>query len=253
MSKCVKILLFIVIFKGGSLSIGIAQDNPLSPVIELFTSEGCSGCPAADELLKEISLAREKEGKPVLALAFHVTYWNRLGWIDSFSNEQYTARQKFYVDHKKVAQLYTPQAIVNGAHEFVGSNRIAFGNALSQVEGDRASFQLTASAEYRKDSIYLSYKVDRAPRGALLNVAVVEISAERKVTRGENRSRTLKHFNVVRYFTTLKLRRAGFLTFPAVPALSTANSQIVLYIQELSTLDIVAAVKISIEEKRETP
>src|SRR5687767_13637081 len=64
------------------------------PVVELFTSEGCSSCPAADELLQEMSIIRRNEGKPFIALSFHVTYWNRHGWIDSFSNEAYSNRQK---------------------------------------------------------------------------------------------------------------------------------------------------------------
>src|SRR5687768_10693889 len=118
MKKIITLFLFIGTFNIGFIS-NIAKENSGMPVVELFTSEGCSSCPAADELLKEMLGIRQNEGKSFIALAFHVTYWNRLGWLDSFSNEAYTDRQKKYQARLKLPNLYTPQAIVNGEKEFI--------------------------------------------------------------------------------------------------------------------------------------
>src|SRR5688572_5408621 len=115
-------------------------------VVELFTSEGCSSCPAADELLKEVAVKREREGKTFIALAFHITYWNHLGWIDPYSQETFTERQKMYSSVLKQPQIYTPQAFINGAHEFVGSNAIAFRDSLAKAEKRKSSFSIEAHA-----------------------------------------------------------------------------------------------------------
>src|ERR1700743_69163 len=86
-------------------------------VIELFTSEGCSSCPPADELVAKIQ--KENKDKPVYILAYHVDYWDRLGWKDSFSNADFTKRQNSYAKVLRLQSVYTPQIIVNGKTEFV--------------------------------------------------------------------------------------------------------------------------------------
>src|ERR1700749_1590133 len=88
------------------------SDTRSFAVVELFTSEGCSSCPPADELVAKIQ--KEDNGKPVYILAFHVDYWNRLGWKDVFSSADYSARQQQYARWLKSSEGYTPQAIVNG-------------------------------------------------------------------------------------------------------------------------------------------
>src|SRR5262245_4669569 len=91
-------------------------------VLELYTSQGCSSCPPADALLSE--LARERE-VPVIALAYHVDYWNRLGWRDPFSSRDWSARQGQYVRVMKLDSAYTPQLVINGSRQVVGSNAFA--------------------------------------------------------------------------------------------------------------------------------
>src|ERR1700744_6104626 len=88
-------------------------------VIELFTSEGCSSCPPADALVARVQ--KESNDKPVYILAFHVDYWNRLGWKDVFSSAEYSERQNQYARWLKLSSVYTPQIVVNGRTEFVGS------------------------------------------------------------------------------------------------------------------------------------
>src|SRR5438270_9575711 len=90
-------------------------------VIELFTSEGCSSCPAAEKLVASVAAENLTS---VFILAYHVDYWNRLGWKDGFSNAAYTARQTRYAEVFNLPSAYTPQIVVNGKTEFVGSNAI---------------------------------------------------------------------------------------------------------------------------------
>ena len=118
-----KILLFVTLVIGFLIVHCVSRVEGLKPVavIELFTSEGCSSCPPADKLLAETIQQAEKSKRNIFCLAFHVDYWNRLGWIDSFSSKQFTARQKMYVEALNINGAYTPQAIVNGTTEFVGS------------------------------------------------------------------------------------------------------------------------------------
>ena len=98
-----------------------AQMNPV--IVELFTSQGCSSCPAADKNLTELLRKAELEGQPVYGLSFHVDYWNYIGWKDPYSSKQFTARQQAYRDHFEAESTYTPQMVVNGTTEFIGSNK----------------------------------------------------------------------------------------------------------------------------------
>src|SRR5262245_43259594 len=88
-------------------------------ILELFTSEGCSSCPPADKLLPELT----KLGSNIIPISFHVDYWNRLGWVDPFSSSNYSDRQRKYGEQFKLESIYTPQLVVNGEYELVGSNR----------------------------------------------------------------------------------------------------------------------------------
>jgi hypothetical protein len=106
-------------------------------VLELFTSEGCSSCPPADELLAKIQ--KEAQGKDIYLLAYHVDYWDRLGWKDVFSNADYSKRQEQYGRWFNSSQIYTPQLIVNGKAEFVGSNEAAIRNAISDQLSTKAN------------------------------------------------------------------------------------------------------------------
>ncbi|MES2112408.1 MAG: DUF1223 domain-containing protein [Bacteroidota bacterium] len=97
-------------------------------VIELFTSEGCSSCPSADALVARVE--KEATDKPVYILAYHVDYWNRLGWKDAFTSPEYSARQSQYADWLNLSSVYTPQIVVNGRKEFVGSEEGTLRNAI---------------------------------------------------------------------------------------------------------------------------
>jgi hypothetical protein len=171
----------------------MAAERPV--VVELFTSQGCSSCPPADELLA--TLADRPE---VLALAFHVDYWNRLGWTDPFSSAWATARQSAYATLMGSSQVYTPQAVVDGGRDVVGSDRAAMESAIAAARSDPSvPVALTASDEA------LQVAVDpTAPTDAVLWLVGFDDRHETPVRRGENAGRTLVNRNVVRSLTRLE-------------------------------------------------
>ena len=107
-------------------------------VLELFTSEGCSSCPPADELLPELA----KLDSNIIPLSFHVDYWNRLGWTDPFSSSENSDRQRIYADFWKLESVYTPELVINGEYEVVGSNRSAAENAINKILQEKSKVKI---------------------------------------------------------------------------------------------------------------
>jgi hypothetical protein len=170
----------------------LAAERPV--VVELFTSQGCSSCPPADALLS--TLADRPE---VLALAFHVDYWNRLGWTDPFSGPWATARQTAYAAQIGSGQIYTPQAVIDGRSDVVGSDREAMESAIATARSEPAvAVVLTTSGSG------LQVAVDpTAPTDAVLWLVGFDDRHDTPVRRGENAGKTLVDRNVVRSLTRL--------------------------------------------------
>src|SRR5580698_5275704 len=111
---------FLVLAIGVPLA--LAADRPVPVIVELFTSEGCSSCPAADRMLARLEQTQPVPGAQVVAIEEHVDYWNQLGWTDPFSSPQYRRRQNDYAVAFKAEDIFTPQMVVNGQTAFVGSD-----------------------------------------------------------------------------------------------------------------------------------
>lgn len=169
-------------------------------VVELFTSEGCSSCPSADAALRELEAAQSVPGVEVIALGQHVDYWNRLGWQDPFSSAQFTQRQQWYAQGFKEGN-YTPQAVVNGRYEFVGSRKSTLAQTVAQAaQAPRATVALARTATA------ITVKVSNLPTGtkaASVELALTETGLSSQVGRGENSGRRLRHAAVVRILRTL--------------------------------------------------
>lgn len=186
-----------------------ASSEPSSRVVlvELFTSEGCSSCPPADALLQQVNGTRTASGQLIVGLSEHVTYWNDLGWVDPFSSSIYTSRQGAYVSRLQLESAYTPQMVVNGSEEFVGSNRNALLEAMVK-EGQRPpSVDLRIlSASVSEGQITVSFSAaDHAARGNVdLMAAISEDTAHSKVARGENSGRFLTHAAVAQTLTRVE-------------------------------------------------
>ena len=182
-------------------------------VVELFTSEGCSSCPPADELLGRLRQDLAAKNIQVIPLGFHVDYWNSLGWKDRFSSADFTQRQEQYTHALKVDGPYTPEMVVDGAVEFVGNDA---GRAQSTIR-QQASQLETAEVKIGSagaDQLTIQVKGPAAPANggnALVMLAITEDNLSSQVRSGENGGRTLHHAAVVR-----ELRQVGSLQSGAI-------------------------------------
>lgn len=222
-------------------------------VAELFTSEGCSSCPPADEVLRRLAAGELTDTADVVAIGEHVDYWDRLGWRDRFSSSLYTARQSAY--SAKVFRsdsIYTPQLVVDGTYESVGSD----------VAGVRRAVAMAA----RQPKAAVTINVERAiveglrvqvhvevPASLTMNepadvlVAVTEDRLVSRVQRGENGGRTLMHAAVARMLTTAGALTPGDRSYSAVADVSistewnASNLRIVAFVQERDSRRIIGA------------
>lgn len=206
-------------------------------VVELFTSEGCSSCPPADAVAAKL-LEDYKEN--VFVLGFHVDYWNYLGWKDNFSSSAYSARQQQYGNIFQLNSVYTPQVIVNGTQQFVGSEKNKLYDAVKQALQQSTASEIKISAIADGNIIKVAYTAHAA--NAILNFALVQKHATTKVQRGENSGSTLQHVNVVRDFTTLRADTTNYkmeLTLPG--GLLKDDCAIIAFVQNDKTWEISAA------------
>jgi hypothetical protein len=167
-----------------------AADVPRPIVVELFTSQGCSSCPPADEVLGELSRRSD-----VLPLAFHVDYWDRLGWKDPFSSAAATARQRSYASWLSAPTIYTPQMVIDGRTDVVGSYRDRVLAAIDKARAVSVVVPLTLSV--RDDAIDVRIGGAEA-KPAKLWLVGFDRHHVTKIGAGENGGRTLSEFNVVR-------------------------------------------------------
>jgi hypothetical protein len=190
--------------KAGDASVAHVESSLVrQPVlVELFTSEGCSDCPPADALLARLDATQFVQGAQVIVLSEHVTYWNRLGWSDPFSLEEISQRQSTYARRFGLDSVYTPQAVVDGAAQMLGSDPRAIGNAVAAAAQKQKPELLIEGAHWNGDAIVFGVK---SPGGldGVLTVALAESATQSRVARGENAGRTLQHVAVVRLMQTM--------------------------------------------------
>tara|TARA_R110002072_G_scaffold45001_5_gene125394 strand:+ start:5113 stop:5943 length:831 start_codon:yes stop_codon:yes gene_type:complete len=173
-------------------------------VIELFTSQGCSSCPPADKLLGEL-----REEADVIALALHVDYWDYIGWQDPFGDPAYSRRQEAYAKFQRQRQVYTPQMIINGRTDVIGSRRATVAKALEQARRETPETRVTLQAD--QASISAAEVGDRMVE---IWVFAYDRLHETAVAAGENRGRKLADYNVVREMKKLGYWRGEATTLP---------------------------------------
>ena len=217
-------------------------------LVELFTSEGCSTCPPADELLARI---RKEYKSNVYVLGFHVDYWNSLGWKDQFSDPSYSKRQQEYAGVFHLSSIYTPQIIVNGKSQFVGSDEHQLRKTLDEELKSSSGSPLVLSANVSaKKEVQVHYHIDSLHE-QFLHVALIQFHASTQVKKGENQGKQLQHVNLVRDFKSLIIDRGkpsrGTVVFSIPSELSTSDCGIIGYLQEKQTLQVRAAVQIPLQ------
>jgi len=206
-------------------------------VIELFTSQGCSSCPPADALLGEFS-----KQPNIIALAYHVDYWDDLGWRDRFSLAEAVQRQRGYVQRLSESGAFTPQSVVNGRSSFIGSDRRAIAAAM---EGERTTVPVKLSLSEGQLIVDLVAQTDRQPYE--MNVVAYLPEASTRIERGENARRTLHEFNIVRAF-----RRLGVWTGDSsnhtlpLSSLPSDASRVAVLLQQPGEGRIVGAASIAV-------
>ena len=211
-------------------------------VMELFTSQGCSSCPPADEILGMYAL---KNDEHIIPLAFHVDYWNRLGWIDSFSNNIYSQRQRVYAEKFNLESIYTPQLIINGQKQLVGSDE----NKIATITNGFLKEKLTVIIKISdiktiKDKVEFDYTLSNIFSKSSINAALVHRKVITQIKEGENRGIKLDNYNVVRDFKTVQLTNvSGNFILQLPKGNNSTNYQVVLFVQENTSGIIKGAVK----------
>jgi hypothetical protein len=247
-------------------------------IVELFTSEGCSSCPPADEVLSRLVATQPVANAEIIALGEHVDYWDRLGWRDPFSSAVFTARQSEY-DAKafRTGNIYTPQLVVNGREAVVGSDYRAATSAIaraasallnaggkngassSNATAPASTLRLSVSAEHMpaKASLHVGTRID-VPDGlakigaADVVLAIVEDGLVSQVKRGENKGRELHHSAVVRSLTIagsfgLDSRPWSADTTIRFPAeWNASRSRCIVFVQERATRRMIGAASASL-------
>ena len=181
----------------------------LTVIVELFTSEGCSSCPPADAFLKKLVETQPIEDVRIIALGEHVDYWDQLGWRDRFSSPALTARQQAYGTRFRIDSVYTPQMVVDGRSEFVGTDAGAARRALQQARDTvHGIVQLAVYGGPEPTTIRVAATTRQLPPlssgdRADVVIAVTEDGLKSDVKRGENEGKVLAHVAVVRLLSTI--------------------------------------------------
>jgi hypothetical protein len=208
-------------------------------VLELFTSEGCSSCPSADRLLPQLVGLDSN----IIPLSFHVDYWNRLGWTDPFSNSEYSERQRSYARQLNLESVYTPQLIVNGEYELVGSNRGKAEASIKKALADNAAVQLTIeNVKKSNDKLSFIVRSEGDFKKTNLLAALVQKQATMNVKAGENSGAKLSHTNVVRVLSIQTTADKNEFKMELPENLTNDNWQLVVYTQQKNDLKITGAV-----------
>lgn len=230
-------------------------------VLELFTSEGCSSCPPADELLARLSQERRSDGIEIIPLGMHVDYWNFQGWTDRFSSSAYSKRQLKYAERFRLQSAYTPQLVIDGAVEAEGADSRRAHELINQAAARPMPAQISASLE--GDKLKIDVTAQPGSQGEVM-LAYTEDNLSSRINAGENNGRELRHTAVVRELQSLGTLRSG--AFAIVTPLKLKeewkrdNLRAVIFLQEPDGGNIEGAVSLTLrggtaksQEIRRTP
>jgi hypothetical protein len=222
-------------------------------IVELFTSEGCSSCPPADAVLASIHQKHQNTDARVFTLAFHVDYWNSLGWTDRFSSTEYTRRQKDYATALKTPDIYTPQMIVNGKAQFVGSDSPRAEREIEKALATPAVASVNAKLTPRTPGtpVTIELVTAHAPEHTRVITCIVEDQLSTVVKRGENGGRTLTHECVVRTFTSHPAdnQHPTSITLALPADLIESNATIITFIQDPESMEVFGAARFPLAQK----
>jgi hypothetical protein len=218
----------------------VSAQKPFA-IVELFTSEGCSSCPPADNLLSSIKEQAEKSHENIITLAYHVDYWNKLGWKDPYGKYQYTVRQENYSRVLAEKEMFTPEAVVNGKLSCIGSRREELDANIKKGLSGVPKISVTIKKDsVIRDSVFLSYTISAQDADFVLRIALTEDGLSSNVTAGENNGKVLKHDSVVRLFNSVdKPGNSGNVIMPYNVFPGKGKRHIVAFVQRKKSMEIV--------------
>jgi len=217
-------------------------------LLELFTSEGCSSCPPADTLLRELDQTQPAPSAELIVLSEHVDYWNRLGWTDPYSSAAFSKRQQAYAERFGSEDVYTPQLIIDGAKVAPPANRAAVLNAIEQeVSSPKIPIQVTASGGEMVNRFHIGIAPSSVRfKTATLYMDIALRKAQSHVADGENAGRVLEHTSVAGPLEKIAHLRSGqsFEKEIKVDASSGPEKRVILFLQDDSTGHILGVAEL---------
>jgi hypothetical protein len=195
-----RVALSTVLAVAASMStIGASASEQVRGVVELFTSQGCSSCPPADQVLGELA-----QDPSIVALSLPIDYWDYLGWKDTLAKPRHTARQRGYAHVRGDREVYTPQVVVNGAVHVLGSDRNAIERAIAKTSQAAAAMSVPVKLALSGDALAVTVmpSANESPHGEVWLCALTK-SLPVEIGRGENHGRTIAYHNVVRRWLKL--------------------------------------------------
>jgi hypothetical protein len=212
-------------------------------VLELFTSQGCSSCPPADDLLKQV---KQEHADDVIVLSYHVDYWNYIGWKDIFSKKVFSDKQRIYGRKFSSRSIYTPQVVVNGKEHFGGSNRSIMHSKLKHYSKHNSENIIDLSSiKKHPHTVSFNYDIKGDIAKKRMRIVLVVDQRETHVKRGENRNRVLSNSNIVVEEAYVDIKGTTGKTSISIPELVSEDDKLSLVtLIENDALDIVAGSQI---------
>lgn len=211
-------------------------------LLELYTSEGCSSCPPADALMGRIQ--NEYKDANVYVLSYHVDYWDRQGWKDVFSDADYTQRQYDYAKFLGKEPIYTPQLIVNGKADYIGSQETAVRNGIKSALSKPSSTDLALEASQANNNLNVNYNLEGVFKNSNLLIAIVQKEAKTNVKRGENANRVLSHYQIVHHLHTVALKdKTGTVSIHLPKSFNEKEYEVIGFVQDKNNGNITGATR----------
>jgi len=223
--------------------------NPTPILVELFTSEGCSSCPPADRLLQQLDQSQPIARAELIVLSEHVDYWNSIGWKDPYSAEFFSKRQGAYASHFHSNSVYTPQMIVDGSAELVGSETAQVNQALEKARSTTKVAVRLSSVFFDKGTMHARVDVAALPKPAEVFFVLALNRAESQVASGENSGRHLTHVAVVQHLEKIGSLEPGKaftkdIELKLQSGANPANLRAIAFVQEPGPGKVLGATQI---------
>jgi len=228
-----------------------AQGTRTPVLLELFTSEGCSSCPPADGLLATLDREQPVQGADLIVLSEHVDYWNHDGWSDPYSSAAFTERQQRYTLLLHADEPYTPQLVVDGSEQVVGSNWPKAKDAIERARGGKkVPIELNVAGSGSERSVAAKIAPDPVLKGSDVYVVFAADHTESQVRAGENSGRHLAHVSVAYSITKVggAGRDSGFEHTFRAPAQAKWGGpvRLIVYVQDRATGHILGAAEVKL-------